>query len=261
MAGDRSRAGRRGPDRTPGDCGHTQRPSGWLLDNVARALVAHRGEALLNVSFFGVRARPCPCDETAATAATSCVQLDAPGTRSCSTSHRPAPARPRPALRRVVRGLGAGHTCTGTTCRGCRSSRPSWCRAPSSTCTAPRRRPARSTRRSTVSLRPPFFPVTVEEADHLPRRRRLRPRDRRCQGAGAPRAARGDEQRLPRRGRGATVAYLADHQMPHDGSFAVSGAVLELAMAPTWSSTARSTPTTSSPRSTGGTARSTTRCS
>jgi ribonuclease BN (tRNA processing enzyme) len=27
---------------------------------------------------------------------------------------------------------------------------------------------------------------------------------------------------------GATVAYLADHQMPHDGSFAVTDAVLEL---------------------------------
>ena len=43
--------------------------------------MAHRGEALLNVSFFGVRgSTPCPCDENRRYGGnTSCVLLDAPG--------------------------------------------------------------------------------------------------------------------------------------------------------------------------------------
>ena len=90
----------------------------------------------------------------------------------------------------------------------------------------PRRRPARSTRRSGQFVRPPFFPVTVEELYGQITFHDVADCDLEIDGAKVrvPRAARGDEQRLPRRGRGATVVYLADHQMPHDGSFAVSDA-------------------------------------
>ena len=151
-----------------GDCGHTQRSRCSPLGNVARALVARRGEPLLNVTFFGVRgSTPCPCDENRRYGGnTSCVALDAPG-------HDPivldlgtglALLGQHPAHRRVVPGLGPGHPHAlgpraGAAVLRARSSRP----GARLDIYGPPQEAGSLAEAFHQFVRPPFFPVTVEE--------------------------------------------------------------------------------------------------
>ena len=231
--------------------------------------MAHRGEALLNVSFFGVRgSTPCPCDENRRYGGnTSCVQLERPGTtRSCSTWAPACASSAAPALRRVVPGLGPGHPHALGPRAGPAVLRPDpGARAPSSTSTARPRRPARWPRRSTSSCgrrssRSRSRSCTGRSPSTTSPTATSRSTAPRCGCAPVPHVGANNGYRVEvGRGHGRLPGRPPDaarRQPP------VSDACSSCATAPTSSSTTPSTPTTSSPRSTtGGTARSTTRCS
>jgi phosphoribosyl 1,2-cyclic phosphodiesterase len=206
-----------------------------LLDNVARALVAHRGEALLNVSFFGVRgSTPCPCDENRRYGGnTSCVQLDAPG-------HDPIVLDLGTGLRQL-----GGHLPTDGSFRGSALvTHMHWDHVQGLPFFAPILVPGAQLDvygppQEAGSLdeafrqfvRPPFFPVTVEELYGQITFHDVADCDLEIDGAKVrvrpvPHVGTNNGYRVELGG--ATVAYLADHQMPHDGSFAVTDAVLEL---------------------------------
>ena len=131
--------------------------------------MAHvEGNALLDVSFCGVRgSTPCPATRTAATAATpSCVPLERPATtRSCSTS---APGlrhfgQTQPHRRLVPRHRPSSPTSTGTTCRACRSSRPILAPGARLDVYGPPQEAGSLAEAFDQFVRPPFFPVTVEQ--------------------------------------------------------------------------------------------------
>lgn len=205
------------------------------MGNVARALTAPPGEPLLNVSFFGVRgSTPCPCDENRRYGGnTSCVQLDAPG-------HDP-----------IVLDLGTGLRQLGCTLPTDGSFRGSalvthlhWDHVqglpfftpilvPGATLDVfgPPQEAGSLADAFHQFVRPPFFPVTVEELYGQIAFHDVASCDLEVDGAKVrvrpvPHVGANNGYRVELGG--AVVAYLADHQMPQDGSHRVSDAVLEL---------------------------------
>ena len=198
--------------------------------------MAHRGEALLNVSFFGVRgSTPCPCDENRRYGGnTSCVLLDAPG-------HDP-----------IVLDLGTGLRQLGQVLPRDGSFRGSalvthmhWDHVQGLPFFAPILAPGAQLdiygppQEEGGSLadafhqfvRPPFFPVTVEQLYGQISFHDASDCDIEIDGAKVrvrPVPHVGANNGFRVEVGGATIAYVADHQMPHDGSHAVTDAVLEL---------------------------------
>ncbi len=198
--------------------------------------MAHRGEALLNVSFFGVRgSTPCPCDENRRYGGnTSCVLLDAPG-------HDPIVLDLGTGLRQLGQVLPTDGTFRGSAL----VTHMHWDHVQGLPFFAPILAPGAQLdvygppQEEGGSLadafhqfvRPPFFPVTVEQLYGQITFHDAADCDIEIDGAKVrvrpvPHVGANNGYRVEVGG--ATVAYLADHQMPHDGSHATTDAVLEL---------------------------------
>jgi phosphoribosyl 1,2-cyclic phosphodiesterase len=190
---------------------------------------------LLNVSFFGVRgSTPCPCDENRRYGGnTSCVTLDAPG-------HDP-----------IVFDLGTGLRQWGQTLPRDGSFRGSalvthlhWDHVQGLPFFAPILAPGAQLdiygpAQEGESLDeafhrfvcPPYFPVTIEQLYGQITFHDVSDTDVAIGGAKVrvrtvPHVGSTNGYRVEMGG--AAVAYLSDHQMPHDGSHVVSDEVLEL---------------------------------
>ena len=220
------------------------------------------------VRFHGVRGRPRAMATTSpATAATRrasrCVA--AARTAAVRPRHRAALLRAQAARRPFQRHHASSATSTGTTCRACRSSGRCSTRTPSSSCTrrpsttvarpprCSRRRSARRCSRSASTTFPGHIEVR-EPAPHVPHRRfdvDAAP----SSPTSARRSATGSTHG------GASVAYISDHQQPTDGaahrrrrrSSCADGVDLLI-------HDAQYTPAEFAHKSTGATARSSTRC-
>ena len=205
------------------------------MGNVAGHGGCTSGETLLNVSFYGVRgSTPCPCDENRRYGGnTSCVALDAPG-------HDP-----------IVLDLGTGLRRWGQTLPRDGSFRGSalithlhWDHVQGLPFFAPILAagaeldiygPAQETGTLTDAFHqfvcPPYFPVTIEELYGRISFHDVEDADLELNGAKVrartvPHVGSTNGYRVEMGG--ASVAYLSDHQMPHDGSHSVSDEVLEL---------------------------------
>nr|MBO2503030.1 MBL fold metallo-hydrolase [Thermoanaerobacterales bacterium] len=204
------------------------------LGNVARAHV-RRGCALLNVSFFGVRgSTPCPCDENRRYGGnTSCVQLDAPG-------HDPIVFDLGTGLRRLGQTLPTDGSFRGAALvthmhwdhvQGLPFFGPILAPGAKLDVYGPSQEVGSLADAFRQFVRPPFFPVTVEELYGQIEFHDVDDGDIEIDGAKVrvrpvPHVGANNGYRVEVGG--ATVAYIADHQMPHDGSHRVSDDVLEL---------------------------------
>jgi phosphoribosyl 1,2-cyclic phosphodiesterase len=193
------------------------------------------GEPLLNVSFFGVRgSTPCPCDENRRYGGnTSCVALDAPG-------HDP-----------IVLDLGTGLRQWGQTLPRDGSFQGSalvthlhWDHVQGLPFFAPilaegSRMDIYGPAQEGESLYeafdrfvcPPYFPVTIEELCGQITFHDVTDTDVAIDGAKVrvrpvPHVGATNGYRVELGG--VSVAYLSDHQMPHDGQHRVTDDVLEL---------------------------------
>ena len=228
-----------------------------------------RGCALLNVSFFGVRgSTPCPCDENRRYGGnTSCVQLEAPG-------HDTIVFDLGTGLRRLGQTLPTDGSFRGAALvthmhwdhvQGLPFFGPILAPGAKLDIYGPRRRAARWPTPSTSSCarrssRSRSRSSTGRSSSTTSTTPTSRSTGRRSGCAPVPHVGANNGYRVEI-GR-ASVAYIADHQMPHDGSHRVSDDVLELCDGADPSSTTPSTRSRSSRRSTtGGTARWTTPCS
>ena len=205
------------------------------MGNVAVTKRGAEGEPLLNVSFYGTRgSTPCPCaDNRRYGGNTSCVALESPG-------HEP-----------IILDLGTGLRFFGETLPPDGSFRGSalvthlhWDHVQGLPFFTPILRPGArldiygpAPGGSTLSdafhqfISPPFFPVTVEELYGQMTFHDAADDDLVLDGAkvrirSVPHV--GDNNGYRVEIGGASVAYLSDHQMPHDGSHAVTDDVLEL---------------------------------
>jgi phosphoribosyl 1,2-cyclic phosphodiesterase len=190
---------------------------------------------LLNVSFFGVRgSTPCPCDENRRYGGnTACVQLDAPG-------HDPIVLD----LGTGLRQLGCSLPTDGSFRGSALVSHMHWDHVQGLPFFAPilvpgARLDVYGPPQETGTLaeafrqfvRPPFFPVTVEQLYGQITFHDVADCDLAVDGAKVrvrpvPHVGTNNGYRVEIGG--FSVAYLADHQMPHDGSFSVTDAALEL---------------------------------
>jgi len=198
--------------------------------------VAHRGEALLNVSFFGVRgSTPCPCDENRRYGGnTSCVLLDAPG-------HDPIVLDLGTGLRQLGQHLPTDGSFRGSALvthmhwdhvQGLPFFAPILAEGAQLDIYGPPQDEGGSLAEAFHQfVRPPFFPVTVEQLYGQIAFHDAADCDIEIDGAKVrvrpvPHVGANNGYRVEVGG--ATIAYLADHQMPHDGSHAATDAVLEL---------------------------------
>jgi len=197
--------------------------------------VARTGEHLLNVSFFGVRgSTPCPCDENRRYGGnTSCVLLDAPG-------HDPIVLDLGTGLRQLGQTLPTDGSFQGSALvthmhwdhvQGLPFFAPILAPGACLDIYGPPQEAGSLAEAFHQFVRPPFFPVTVEELYGQIAFHDVTDCDVEIDGAKVrvrpvPHVGANNGYRVEMGG--AIVAYVADHQMPHDGSHEVSDAVLEL---------------------------------
>lgn len=193
------------------------------------------GEPLLNVSFYGTRgSTPCPCDENRRYGGnTSCVALESPG-------HEP-----------IILDLGTGLRFFGETqpndgtfrgsalvthlhwdhVQGLPFFTPVLKEGARLDIYGPRQEEGTVAEAFHRFICPPFFPVTVEQLYGQMSFLDAGDEDLELDGAKVrvrpvPHVGANNGYRVEMGG--ASVAYLSDHQMPHDGSHRVSDDVLEL---------------------------------
>ena len=193
------------------------------------------GEPLLNVSFYGTRgSTPCPCDENRRYGGnTSCVALESPG-------HEP-----------IILDLGTGLRFFGETqpndgtfrgsalvthlhwdhVQGLPFFTPVLKEGARLDIYGPRQEEGTVAEAFHRFICPPFFPVTVEQLYGQMSFLDAADEDLELDGAKVrvrpvPHVGANNGYRVEMGG--ASVAYLSDHQMPHDGSHRVSDDVLEL---------------------------------
>jgi phosphoribosyl 1,2-cyclic phosphodiesterase len=193
------------------------------------------GEPLLNVSFYGTRgSTPCPCDENRRYGGnTSCVALESPG-------HEP-----------IILDLGTGLRFFGETqpndgtfrgsalvthlhwdhVQGLPFFTPVLKEGAKLDIYGPRQEQGTVAEAFHRFICPPFFPVTVEQLYGQMSFFDAADEDLELDGAKVrvrpvPHVGANNGYRVEMGG--ASVAYLSDHQMPHDGSHRVSDDVLEL---------------------------------
>jgi phosphoribosyl 1,2-cyclic phosphodiesterase len=193
------------------------------------------GEPLLNVSFYGTRgSTPCPCDENRRYGGnTSCVTLESPG-------HEP-----------IILDLGTGLRFFGETqpndgtfrgsalvthlhwdhVQGLPFFTPVLKEGARLDIYGPRQEEGTVAEAFHRFICPPFFPVTVEQLYGQMSFLDAGDEDLELDGAKVrvrpvPHVGANNGYRVEMGG--ASVAYLSDHQMPHDGSHRVSDDVLEL---------------------------------
>jgi phosphoribosyl 1,2-cyclic phosphodiesterase len=193
------------------------------------------GDPLLNVSFFGVRgSTPCPCDENRRYGGnTSCVLLDAPG-------HDPIVLDLGTGLRQLGHALPTDGSFEGSALvthlhwdhvQGLPFFGPILAPGARLDVYGPPQEAGSLEEAFRQFVRPPFFPVTVEELYGQIAFHDVLDADIEIDGAKVrvrpvPHVGANNGYRVEIGG--AAVAYLADHQMPHDGGHRVTDDVLEL---------------------------------
>ncbi len=205
------------------------------MGNVAQHTGVLSGERLLNVSFYGVRgSTPCPCDENRRYGGnTSCVALDAPG-------HEPIVFDLGTGLRRWGQTLPRDGSFRGSALvthlhwdhvQGLPFFAPILATGAELDVYGPAQGEGSLDEAFHQFVCPPYFPVTLEELKGRIRFHDVSDADLAFNGAKVrvrevPHCGATNGYRVEMGG--ASVAYLSDHQMPHDGSHAVTDDVLEL---------------------------------
>lgn len=205
------------------------------MGNVAGHGGVRSGETLLNVTFYGVRgSTPCPCDENRRYGGnTSCVALDAPG-------HDPVVLDLGTGLRQWGQTLPRDGTFSGSALvthlhwdhvQGLPFFAPILAAGARLDIYGPAQEGESLDSAFHRFVCPPYFPVTIEQlygqiTFHDVADTDVGLGDAKVRVRSVPHVGATNGYRVEMGG--ASVAYLSDHQMPHDGVHRVGDDVLEL---------------------------------